>query len=117
MYRYGLQLITALLHPAGLSENCRGCATQSLQFFKDLKSKTTLQRADPASIRIVIHKILQLGQVRHTAEYFVTFYYLLYQQLPGPLFTIQYINNSLSLADTAAADNYYEINAKNILLL
>ncbi|XP_036954380.1 huntingtin interacting protein 1 related b [Acanthopagrus latus] len=49
-------------HADRLTENCRGCATESLQFFKDLKSKTTLQRADPASIRIVIQKILHLGQ-------------------------------------------------------
>lgn len=58
--------MAALLHPAGLTENCRGCATQSLQFLKDLKSKTTLQRADPANVRIVIQKILHLGQVRDT---------------------------------------------------
>nr|XP_020506361.1 huntingtin-interacting protein 1-related protein isoform X1 [Labrus bergylta] len=45
-----------------LTENCRGCATESLQFFKDLKSKTSLQRADPASVRIVVQKILHLGQ-------------------------------------------------------
>uniref|UniRef100_A0A3Q4BP31 Uncharacterized protein n=1 Tax=Mola mola TaxID=94237 RepID=A0A3Q4BP31_MOLML len=49
-------------HADRLTENCRGCATQSLQFFKDLKSKTTLQRADPASVRIIIQKILHLGQ-------------------------------------------------------
>uniref|UniRef100_A0A8C2X435 Huntingtin-interacting protein 1-related protein n=1 Tax=Cyclopterus lumpus TaxID=8103 RepID=A0A8C2X435_CYCLU len=49
-------------HADRLTENCRGCATQSLQFFKDLKSKTTLQRADPASIRVIIQKILNLGQ-------------------------------------------------------
>jgi hypothetical protein len=53
----------ALLHPAGLTENCRGCATQSLQFLKDLKSKASLQRADTASIRIVVQKILRLGEV------------------------------------------------------
>lgn len=49
-------------HADRLTENCRGCATQSLQFFKELKSKATLQRADPASIRIIIQKILHLGQ-------------------------------------------------------
>uniref|UniRef100_A0A8C4GJZ3 Huntingtin-interacting protein 1-related protein n=1 Tax=Dicentrarchus labrax TaxID=13489 RepID=A0A8C4GJZ3_DICLA len=43
-------------------QNCRGCATESLQFFRDLKSKTSLQRADPASIRVVVQKILHLGQ-------------------------------------------------------
>uniref|UniRef100_A0A3B5KKQ4 Huntingtin-interacting protein 1-related protein n=1 Tax=Takifugu rubripes TaxID=31033 RepID=A0A3B5KKQ4_TAKRU len=49
-------------HADRLTENCRGCATQSLQYLKDLKTKTTLQRADPASIRIVVQKILHLGQ-------------------------------------------------------
>uniref|UniRef100_A0A8C7DSU1 Huntingtin-interacting protein 1-related protein n=1 Tax=Oncorhynchus kisutch TaxID=8019 RepID=A0A8C7DSU1_ONCKI len=49
-------------HADRLTENCRGCATQSLQFLKDLKSKASLQRADPASIRIVIEKILKLGE-------------------------------------------------------
>ncbi|XP_044228359.1 huntingtin interacting protein 1 related b isoform X2 [Thunnus albacares] len=49
-------------HADRLSENCRSCATQSLQFLKELKSKTTLQRADPASIRVIVQKILHLGQ-------------------------------------------------------
>uniref|UniRef100_A0A8C4GKF8 Huntingtin interacting protein 1 related n=1 Tax=Dicentrarchus labrax TaxID=13489 RepID=A0A8C4GKF8_DICLA len=49
-------------HADRLTENCRGCATESLQFFRDLKSKTSLQRADPASIRVVVQKILHLGQ-------------------------------------------------------
>nr|XP_020458206.1 huntingtin-interacting protein 1-related protein isoform X1 [Monopterus albus] len=49
-------------HADRLTENCRGCATESLRYLKDLKSKTTLPRADPASIRIVIQKILHLGQ-------------------------------------------------------
>uniref|UniRef100_A0A8C8H4A5 Huntingtin-interacting protein 1-related protein n=1 Tax=Oncorhynchus tshawytscha TaxID=74940 RepID=A0A8C8H4A5_ONCTS len=49
-------------HADRLTENCRGCATQSLQFLKDLKSKASLQRADPASIRIVVQKILRLGE-------------------------------------------------------
>uniref|UniRef100_A0A8C2Z1U9 Huntingtin interacting protein 1 related b n=1 Tax=Cyclopterus lumpus TaxID=8103 RepID=A0A8C2Z1U9_CYCLU len=53
---------SATAHTAPPDHNCRGCATQSLQFFKDLKSKTTLQRADPASIRVIIQKILNLGQ-------------------------------------------------------
>lgn len=61
---YGWQLISALLHPAGLTENCRSCATQSIQYLNELKSKITLQRADPASVRIIIQKILHLGQVR-----------------------------------------------------
>ncbi|MEQ2298100.1 hypothetical protein AMECASPLE_001758 [Ameca splendens] len=45
-----------------LTENCRGCATQSLQYLKELKSKNTLQRADPASVRMIVQKILYLGQ-------------------------------------------------------
>ncbi|XP_047447819.1 huntingtin interacting protein 1 related b isoform X2 [Mugil cephalus] len=49
-------------HADRLTENCRGCATESLQYLKELKSKTTLQRADPASIRVIIQKILHLGQ-------------------------------------------------------
>ncbi|XP_061788929.1 huntingtin interacting protein 1 related b [Nerophis lumbriciformis] len=49
-------------HADRLTENCRGCATQALQYLKELKSKGTLQRADPASIKIIVHKILSLGQ-------------------------------------------------------
>ncbi|XP_042343997.1 huntingtin interacting protein 1 related b isoform X2 [Plectropomus leopardus] len=49
-------------HADRLTENCRGCATESLQFLKDLKSKTTLQRADPAAVRVIVQKILYLGQ-------------------------------------------------------
>ncbi|KAM6931383.1 huntingtin interacting protein 1 related b [Xenentodon cancila] len=49
-------------HADRLTENCRGCATQSLHYLKELKSKATLQKADPASIRAVLQKILQLGR-------------------------------------------------------
>ncbi|XP_068167483.1 huntingtin interacting protein 1 related b isoform X2 [Antennarius striatus] len=49
-------------HADRLTENCRGCATESLQFLKDLKSKISLQRADPASVRVIIQRILHLGQ-------------------------------------------------------
>lgn len=49
-------------HADRLTENCRACATQSLQYLRELKSKASLQRADPASIRIVVQKILTLGQ-------------------------------------------------------
>ncbi|XP_061758422.1 huntingtin interacting protein 1 related b [Nerophis ophidion] len=49
-------------HADRLTENCRGCATQALQYLRELKSKGTLQRADPASIKIIVHKILSLGQ-------------------------------------------------------
>uniref|UniRef100_A0A672ZVU8 Huntingtin-interacting protein 1-related protein n=1 Tax=Sphaeramia orbicularis TaxID=375764 RepID=A0A672ZVU8_9TELE len=43
-------------------KNCRTCATESLQFLKDLKTKITLQKADPAFIRVIVQKILHLGQ-------------------------------------------------------
>uniref|UniRef100_A0A8C6Q1I6 Huntingtin interacting protein 1 related b n=1 Tax=Nothobranchius furzeri TaxID=105023 RepID=A0A8C6Q1I6_NOTFU len=49
-------------HADRLTENCRSCATQSLDYLKDLKSKDTLQKADPASVRIIVQKILHLGQ-------------------------------------------------------
>uniref|UniRef100_A0A7N6AQG8 Huntingtin-interacting protein 1-related protein n=1 Tax=Anabas testudineus TaxID=64144 RepID=A0A7N6AQG8_ANATE len=49
-------------HADRLTDNCRSCATQSIKYLSDLKSKITLQRADPASIRIIIQKILNLGQ-------------------------------------------------------
>ncbi|MEQ2217559.1 hypothetical protein XENOCAPTIV_014704 [Xenoophorus captivus] len=51
-----------------LTENCRGCATQSLQYLKELKSKNTLQRADPDSVRMIVQKILYLGQVRRNSR-------------------------------------------------
>ncbi|KAM6953904.1 huntingtin interacting protein 1 related b [Aplochiton taeniatus] len=49
-------------HADRLTENCRSCGTQSLQYLKDLKAKASIQRADSASIRIVVQKILHLGQ-------------------------------------------------------
>ncbi|KAK2837224.1 hypothetical protein Q5P01_014436 [Channa striata] len=49
-------------HADRLTENCRSCATQSIQYLTDLKSKATLRKADPASIRAIIQKILHLGQ-------------------------------------------------------
>ncbi|XP_036382489.1 huntingtin interacting protein 1 related b isoform X2 [Megalops cyprinoides] len=49
-------------HADRLTENCRGCATQSLQFLQELKAKSTLQRADPAAVRVIVQEILQLGQ-------------------------------------------------------
>uniref|UniRef100_A0A3B4EA63 I/LWEQ domain-containing protein n=1 Tax=Pygocentrus nattereri TaxID=42514 RepID=A0A3B4EA63_PYGNA len=38
-------------HADRLTESCRGCASQSLRFLEELKSKASLKRADPASIR------------------------------------------------------------------
>ncbi|XP_077571854.1 huntingtin interacting protein 1 related b isoform X2 [Stigmatopora nigra] len=49
-------------HADRLTENCRSCAAQSLQYLQELKSKGGIKSADPASIRIIIQKILQLGQ-------------------------------------------------------
>uniref|UniRef100_A0A669B818 Huntingtin-interacting protein 1-related protein n=1 Tax=Oreochromis niloticus TaxID=8128 RepID=A0A669B818_ORENI len=49
-------------HADKLTENCRSCGTQSLLFLREMKSKATLQKADPATIRIIIQKILHLGQ-------------------------------------------------------
>ncbi|XP_069034303.1 huntingtin interacting protein 1 related b [Embiotoca jacksoni] len=49
-------------HADRLTENCRDFSAQSLQYLKELKSKTTLQRADPAAIRVIVQKILHLGQ-------------------------------------------------------
>lgn len=63
------RLMSRFCHPAGLTENCRGCARESLNYLKDLKSKTSLQQADPASVRIIVQKILHLGQVRETTHH------------------------------------------------
>lgn len=49
---------------AGLMGNCRACATQSLNFLQDLKSKVSIKGADPASVRVVIQKVLQIAQVK-----------------------------------------------------
>ncbi|KAJ8338641.1 hypothetical protein SKAU_G00354270 [Synaphobranchus kaupii] len=49
-------------HADRLTDNCRGCATETLQFLQELKAKPTLQRADPAATRTVIQKILHLAQ-------------------------------------------------------
>lgn len=49
-------------HADRLTENCRSCGTQSLQYLQDLKAKASIQRADSASIRMVVQKILNLGQ-------------------------------------------------------
>lgn len=49
-------------HADRLTENCKACATQSLQFLRDLKSKASLNRADPASIRAAVQKILRIAQ-------------------------------------------------------
>uniref|UniRef100_A0AAR2LKZ8 I/LWEQ domain-containing protein n=1 Tax=Pygocentrus nattereri TaxID=42514 RepID=A0AAR2LKZ8_PYGNA len=49
-------------HADRLTESCRGCASQSLRFLEELKSKASLKRADPASIRLMVQKILRIAQ-------------------------------------------------------
>ncbi|XP_056117523.1 huntingtin-interacting protein 1-related protein isoform X2 [Rhinichthys klamathensis goyatoka] len=45
-----------------LTDNCRDCATQCLQYLKELKMKATLPRADPTAVRYVVQRILNQGQ-------------------------------------------------------
>ncbi|XP_061603678.1 huntingtin-interacting protein 1-related protein-like [Phyllopteryx taeniolatus] len=45
-----------------LTDSCRDCANNCLQFLKDLKLQASLQRADPTAIRYAIQRILALGQ-------------------------------------------------------
>ncbi|XP_063065820.1 huntingtin-interacting protein 1, partial [Engraulis encrasicolus] len=45
-----------------LNDHCRECATNCLQFLKELKLQPTLAGAQPSAIRYVIQRILQLGQ-------------------------------------------------------
>ncbi|XP_036454114.1 huntingtin interacting protein 1 related b isoform X1 [Colossoma macropomum] len=49
-------------HADRLTENCRGCAIQSLRFLQELKSKASLKEADPASIRVMVQKIQRIAQ-------------------------------------------------------
>uniref|UniRef100_A0A8C9WEH8 Huntingtin interacting protein 1 related b n=1 Tax=Scleropages formosus TaxID=113540 RepID=A0A8C9WEH8_SCLFO len=49
-------------HADRLTENCRACATQSLLFLQELKSRASLQKADPTAIHVVVQRILKLGQ-------------------------------------------------------
>ncbi|KAL2100474.1 hypothetical protein ACEWY4_004868 [Coilia grayii] len=45
-----------------LSDYCRECATNCLQFLKALKLQPTLPGAEPSAIRYVLQRILTLGQ-------------------------------------------------------
>ncbi|KAL7836403.1 hypothetical protein AOLI_G00276870 [Acnodon oligacanthus] len=49
-------------HADRLTENCRGCASQSLCFLEELKSKASLKGADLASVRVMVQKILRIAQ-------------------------------------------------------
>ncbi|XP_061656753.1 huntingtin-interacting protein 1-related protein-like isoform X2 [Syngnathoides biaculeatus] len=45
-----------------LTDSCRDCANNCLQFLKDLKLQASLQRADPTAIRYAIQRILAMAQ-------------------------------------------------------
>ncbi|CAB1439818.1 unnamed protein product [Pleuronectes platessa] len=45
-----------------LTDSCRDCANNCLQFLKDLKFQASLPRADPSAVRYTVQRILALGQ-------------------------------------------------------
>ncbi|TRY91823.1 hypothetical protein DNTS_012453 [Danionella cerebrum] len=45
-----------------LSEQCKTCANQSLQYLRALKSKASLKGAEPASVQAAVQKILRIGK-------------------------------------------------------
>ncbi|XP_076614166.1 huntingtin-interacting protein 1-related protein [Chaetodon auriga] len=45
-----------------LTDSCRDCANNCLQFLKDLKLQASLPRADPSAVRYTVQRILALGQ-------------------------------------------------------
>uniref|UniRef100_A0A8D0GYL6 Huntingtin interacting protein 1 related n=1 Tax=Sphenodon punctatus TaxID=8508 RepID=A0A8D0GYL6_SPHPU len=49
-------------HADRLTETCRDCGHQSLEFLNELKDKQSLGQADPAAVRKTLQGILQLGQ-------------------------------------------------------
>lgn len=49
-------------HADRLTEQCKSCATQSLQYLKSLKSKASLRGADPTAIQAAVQKILRIGK-------------------------------------------------------
>ncbi|XP_078083172.1 huntingtin-interacting protein 1-related protein-like isoform X1 [Mustelus asterias] len=49
-------------HADRLTDNCRECGDESLHFLNDLKDKQSIGHADPAAVRRVMQKILDLGQ-------------------------------------------------------
>uniref|UniRef100_A0A3P9H3G9 I/LWEQ domain-containing protein n=1 Tax=Oryzias latipes TaxID=8090 RepID=A0A3P9H3G9_ORYLA len=49
-------------HADSLSDGCRDCAHQCLQFLKDLKFQATLPQANAAAIRYSVQRILAMGQ-------------------------------------------------------
>uniref|UniRef100_A0A3B3CL99 Huntingtin interacting protein 1 related n=1 Tax=Oryzias melastigma TaxID=30732 RepID=A0A3B3CL99_ORYME len=49
-------------HADSLSDSCRDCANQCLQFLKDLKFQPTLPQANASAIRYSVQRILAMGQ-------------------------------------------------------
>ncbi|XP_062874331.1 huntingtin interacting protein 1 related b isoform X2 [Trichomycterus rosablanca] len=49
-------------HADRLTENCRACATQSLNFFQDLKSRVSIKGANTSSVRAAVQNILKIAQ-------------------------------------------------------
>ncbi|MEQ2174186.1 hypothetical protein GOODEAATRI_005275, partial [Goodea atripinnis] len=47
-----------------LTNSCRECANNCLQYLNDLKSQANLQRADPSAICYIVQRILAMGQVK-----------------------------------------------------
>ncbi|XP_068191804.1 huntingtin-interacting protein 1-related protein-like [Antennarius striatus] len=45
-----------------LTDNCRDCANNCLQFLKDMKLQASLPRADPSAVRYSVQRLLALGQ-------------------------------------------------------
>lgn len=48
-------------HADHLTESCRECATHCLNFLKDMKSQSSLQRADPGAIRYTVQRLVDIG--------------------------------------------------------
>ncbi|XP_039627888.1 huntingtin-interacting protein 1-related protein-like isoform X1 [Polypterus senegalus] len=51
-----------LNHADSLTENCRDCAKNCLEFLSDLKTKQSLKHANPSAVKAAVQNILQLGQ-------------------------------------------------------
>lgn len=49
-------------HADRLTDSCRDCGNQTLQYLHELKDKLSLKNADPASVRRTLQSILHLGQ-------------------------------------------------------
>ncbi|XP_042369500.1 huntingtin-interacting protein 1-related protein-like, partial [Plectropomus leopardus] len=45
-----------------LTDGCRDCANNCLQFLKDLKIQASLPRADPSAVRYAVQRLLAQAQ-------------------------------------------------------